>query len=84
MPEPIDLEKIARDNPHLNIDEIKEACNARKSRKIEGRGYNLAPPTERRRAVVGYPQGRDDPRTIRLRASLQAVTGDTSSSNSQT
>ena len=83
MPERISIEEIARDNPHLDIAKIKESCDARKDRRIEGRGYNLAPPTERRRAVVGYPAGQDDPRTIRLRASLQP-SSDISSSKPQT
>jgi len=70
MPEPINIEEIARENPHLNIAKIKESCEARKDRKIESRGYNLAPPTERRRAIIGHPSGQDDPRTVRLRTSL--------------
>jgi hypothetical protein len=82
MPSPINIEQIARDNPNLNIAKIVKSCEFRKSRKIEGRGYNLAPPSERRRAIIGRKPG-DDPRTIRLRASLYASNA-TNSSNSQT
>ena len=80
MTEAVDLEKLARDNPHLDIAKIKRSCAARKARVIEGRGYNLAPPTERRRAVVGHQPGRD-PRTIRLRASLHYASNPTGISN---
>jgi hypothetical protein len=82
MPTPINIEQIVRDNPHLDMEKIKAACAARKARAIEGRGYNLAPPTERRRVIVGRLPG-TDPRTIRLRASLHP-SNVTISSNSQT
>jgi hypothetical protein len=69
MPEPIDLEKIGEENPHLNIEKIKESCESRKFRRVEGRGYSLAMPSERRRAIIGHlPE--HDPRTVRLRSSL--------------
>jgi hypothetical protein len=79
---PVDLKKIARDNPHLDIAQIEKSCEARKERNVEGRGYNLATPAERRRAIVGHRPGKD-PRTVRLRVSLH-FNNATNSSNSQT
>ena len=73
MPEIIDLDKIAIDNPHLDIAKIKESCNLRKSRMVESKGYNLAMPSERKRAVAGRQPG-CDPRTVRLRSSLTPAT----------
>jgi hypothetical protein len=73
MPEAIDLDKIAAKNPHLDVSKIKASCAARKSRVVEKRGYNLALPSERRRAITGHQPG-CDPRTIRIRASLNKGT----------
>ena len=73
MLEVIDLEKIAINNPHLDIAKIKESCNLRKSRIMAGKEYDLALPSERRRAVAGRPAG-PDPRTVRLRSSLTPTT----------
>jgi hypothetical protein len=69
MPEELDLKKILKDNPQVDVRQLQEGIELAEELREAGmpaRGYRLPPPFARKRAeVVDSPS--EDPRTIHLR-----------------
>ena len=69
MPEMPDIKDIVESNPRVDREQLergRKLLRQVRNRRAKGSSYGLAPPTNRRRALVGVDAS-NDPRTIKLK-----------------